>query len=93
MNHRFKIYYHEQLQKFSFDCWPIRVEIAKELKNYELSVRTSRLLESNNIKTVFDLIKFSENDLFKLDTCGIKSLVEIKLVLRRMGISLRPNDN
>lgn len=51
------------------------------IDNLELSTRSSNCLKSRNIKTIGDLIRFSEFDLLKTKNLGHKSLREIKKAL------------
>jgi len=54
----------------------------------DLSVRASNCLESENIKTVGELVKLNEEDLFKLRNFGRVTLKEIEKKLAERGLRL-----
>jgi len=54
----------------------------------DLSSRAMNCLESQEIRTVADLVKHSEADLLKLRNFGKTTLLEIKTKLREYGLSL-----
>jgi len=49
----------------------------------------SKGLPFEYVETLGDLIQLTEADLFKLKNLGRKSLLEVKLVLAELGLSLR----
>lgn len=53
-----------------------------------LTVRTTRTLKNENIKTVCELIQNREGDLLRFPNLGTKSLREIKESLAKLGLSL-----
>ena len=53
-----------------------------------LSVRTVNSLSADGIKTLYDLVQYSRNDLMKFRNFGVKSLSEIEDVLESFGLSL-----
>ena len=53
-----------------------------------LSVRTSNCLKTNNVRTIIELIKKTEDDLLKTRNFGKISLSEIKNKLYELGLSL-----
>ncbi|MBP3194517.1 MAG: DNA-directed RNA polymerase subunit alpha [Cardiobacteriaceae bacterium] len=61
---------------------------ARAVEELELTVRSLNCLRAEGINTVGDLVRRSEVDLLKLANLGKKSLVEIKSVLERDGLSL-----
>jgi len=54
----------------------------------EWSVRVSNVFKENDIKTLFDLVKCSPNELLKFHRLGRRSLNEIQEVLAQIGLSL-----
>jgi len=75
---------------------PIRPVIAEELSAklalpvsaLELSVRSAHCLESDNIRTVGDLVGYTEEKLIKIRNFGQTSLEEIKRKLEDLGLTL-----
>lgn len=67
-------------------------ELVRKLKmgiaDLDLSVRASNCLESTDVDTVFQLIKFTENDLLKIRAFGKTSLREIKRKIEDLGLEL-----
>jgi hypothetical protein len=53
-----------------------------------LTVRTSRCLRADKIKTIGDVIKYSKRDLLKFTNFGRKSLRELEEVLKKYNITL-----
>ena len=53
-----------------------------------LSVRTSNCLKTNNVRTIIELIKKTEDDLLKTRNFGKISLSEVKNKLHELGLSL-----
>jgi DNA-directed RNA polymerase alpha subunit len=60
-----------------------------EVNELMLSYRAYNCLTSNKVKTIGDLIQYSEKDLMKFRNMGNKSLAEIKQVLAELGLSLQ----
>lgn len=54
----------------------------------ELSVRSSNCFREESIKTIADLVKYSEEEMLSLRNFGKKSLTEIKELLAAMGLGL-----
>ena len=55
-----------------------------------MTVRSTNVLKSNNIWTIGELTKISENDFLKMPNGGKKSLYEIRDTLLLHGLSFRP---
>lgn len=64
-----------------------------DIKTLSFSDRTDRVLFAENIKTVGQLIVCTENRLLKTPNLGKKSLNEIKLALKNIGLSLKESSN
>lgn len=62
--------------------------LKKSVDELEISVRTHRYLRESEIKTVHDLIQYSENDL-KIKKFRPLSIEEIKELLEGMGLKLK----
>ena len=60
----------------------------KSVDELELSVRSANCLKNADIKTLFELVQKSENEMLRTKNFGRKSLNEIKEVLATMGLSL-----
>jgi len=58
------------------------------ISELELSVRSSNCLREENIKTIADLVKRTEEEMLGFKNFGKKSLVEIKELLAGMGLTL-----
>ena len=58
------------------------------MEELELSVRSANCLKSGHIKSLFDLVTKSEQEMLKFRNFGRKSLNEIKEVLSSMGLRL-----
>ena len=62
------------------------------IEELELSVRSFNCLKRASINTVQELTQRTEEDMMKVRTLGMKSLVEVKNKLAELGLSLKPND-
>jgi len=60
----------------------------KSIEELELSVRAYNCLKAANIKTIRELIIYSEDELLKFRNFGKKSLNEIKEILEKMDLFL-----
>ncbi len=60
----------------------------KSVDELELSVRSANCLKNANIRTLYELVQKSENEMLRTKNFGRKSLNEIKEVLATMGLSL-----
>jgi DNA-directed RNA polymerase subunit alpha len=69
----------------------INPALYKAVDELELSVRSYNCLKAANIRTVAELVQKTENEILKYRNFGRKSLVEIKELLDRMGLSLGMN--
>jgi DNA-directed RNA polymerase subunit alpha len=63
--------------------------LAAPLDTLELSVRSLRCMERLNIKTVGDLVDYTEADLLAAPNFGQTSLNEVRQKLAELGLSLR----
>jgi len=61
------------------------------VENLGLSVRSLNCLKRAGVRTVGDLIQYTEEDVMKLKNFGSKSLDEIKDRLAEYGLGLRPS--
>lgn len=61
------------------------------IEELDFSVRTKNCLDRENIQTIGDLVKRTEEDLMGLRNFGHKSLNEVKEKLRQFGLSLGPS--
>lgn len=69
-------------------------EKAKEIleisvKDVGFSRRTKNRLIVNGIKTLRDLVQYSEKKLLKIPYIGPKMIEEVRQILRRFGLSLK----
>jgi len=62
--------------------------LATPVSDFELSVRSQTCLEKMNVKTLADLIRFTEADLLRHKNFGETSLNEIKQLLAQKGLRL-----
>lgn len=58
-----------------------------KLKDLDISVRTLRILECNNIETVGQLVRYNKSELIRLRNFGRKSLTELDDLLESMSLS------
>ncbi len=92
----------DQLQMFiNFDEAPIDAQeeevnevqerqvelLSRNVEELELSVRSANCLKSGYIKTLFDLVTKSEQEMLKFRNFGRKSLTEISEILEGMELS------
>jgi DNA-directed RNA polymerase subunit alpha len=92
----------DQLQLFiNFDEAPIDAQeievneeqdrlvelLARHVEELELSVRSANCLKSGHIKTLFDLVTKSEQEMLKFRNFGRKSLNEIAEILEGMNLT------
>jgi len=62
--------------------------LTKSIDHLELSVRSNNCLRAAGIKSVYELVQKTEEDLLKTKNFGRKSLMEIKDTLKEMGLEL-----
>ncbi|MFW6123805.1 MAG: DNA-directed RNA polymerase subunit alpha [Acidobacteriota bacterium] len=62
--------------------------LTKSIDHLELSVRSNNCLRSAGIKSVYELVQKTEEDLLKTKNFGRKSLIEIKDTLKELGLEL-----
>lgn len=65
-------------------------ELDKQIEDLDLSVRSYNCLMRQGIRTVRQLVDYSENDLLNIRNFGVKSIEEVKDKLESMGLSLKP---
>lgn len=63
--------------------------LTKEINEMELTVRASNCLKSIGIKSIGELIGFSEEELYATRRIGHKSINQIKEELAKLGLSLK----
>ena len=61
--------------------------LAKNLEEFDLSVRTANCLKNANIQTVRELVSKSEREILEIKNFGKKSLEELQELLERLGLS------
>ena len=66
--------------------------LSMNIEDLDLSVRPLNCLKRAGILTVEDLIKRSEDDMLKVRNLGRKSLDEVIMKLKNMGLSLYNKD-
>jgi DNA-directed RNA polymerase subunit alpha len=66
----------------------INPALYKSVDELELSVRSYNCLKAANIRTVAELVQKNETEILKYRNFGRKSLVEIKELLEKLGLSL-----
>jgi DNA-directed RNA polymerase subunit alpha len=62
--------------------------LSKSVDMLDLSVRSKNCLDSENILTIGELVRFSEQELLKVRNFGKTSLKEVKSKLSALGLSL-----
>lgn len=65
----------------------LRARLARPIDDFGLSVRSLNSLKNSNIRTLKDLVEFSEDDLLKVKNVGEKALSEIAELLQREGLN------
>lgn len=60
-----------------------------EIDQWDLSTRSTTVLENYDVRTVGDLIKLTKNDLIRYKNFGKKSLNEIQKRLAEVGLKLK----
>jgi len=66
----------------------LKERLALPISDLDLSVRASNCLESENVKTIGDLVRLSEPDLLAMKNFGKTSLREVEQKLGNVGLSL-----
>ena len=67
--------------------------LSMSIEDLELSVRSSNCLRRAGINTVEELCNKTSDDMMKVRNLGKKSLDEVLLKLKEMGLHLRPNED
>ncbi|MGE5141998.1 MAG: DNA-directed RNA polymerase subunit alpha [Acidobacteriota bacterium] len=65
----------------------LAASLARSIDDLGLSVRSVNSLKNSNIRTLGDLVQYSETDLLKVKNVGEKALGEIADLLRREGLN------
>ncbi len=65
----------------------LRQRLARAIDDFGLSVRSLNSLKNSSIRTLRDLVEFSEDDLLKVKNVGDKALGEIADLLQREGLN------
>ncbi|MCB1008099.1 MAG: DNA-directed RNA polymerase subunit alpha [Acidobacteria bacterium] len=63
------------------------VLLARNLEEFDLSVRTANCLKNASIQTLRDLVSRSEKDILEIKNFGKKSLEELQELLGRLGLA------
>lgn len=66
---------------------PLRMRLSRLIDDFGLSVRSLNSLKNSNIRTLQDLVQFSQEDLLKVKNVGEKALQEIAELLQREGLN------
>lgn len=66
-------------------------KLKQPVSDLELSVRSTNCLRGANIRTIADLVQKGEPEMLKYRNFGKKSLAEIQVMLKSMGLSLGMN--
>lgn len=61
------------------------------LIDMELSVRTYHCLRNANCKTIGDVVQHTEHELLSMPNFGRRSLLELRDMLKAMGLTMRAN--
>lgn len=61
-----------------------------EISTLKISTRIQNILEENGIKTVGDVIKYSESELNEVEGMGEKGIKEVKKAISKFGAILKP---
>jgi DNA-directed RNA polymerase subunit alpha len=65
----------------------LRQRLGRPIDDFGLSVRSLNSLKNSNIRTLKDLVEFSEDDLLKVKNVGEKALSEIAELLGKEGLN------
>ncbi|HET7425094.1 MAG TPA: DNA-directed RNA polymerase subunit alpha C-terminal domain-containing protein, partial [Gemmatimonadales bacterium] len=65
----------------------LRLRLSRPIDDFGLSVRSLNSLKNSNIRTLKDLVEFTEDDLLKVKNVGEKALTEIAELLQREGLN------
>lgn len=78
-------------KKVNEDKLRIAGNLRKSVEELELSVRSYNCLKNADIRTIYELVTKSDQEMLKTRNFGRKSLNEIKEILTEMGLSLGMN--
>lgn len=79
------------VKKINEDKLRVASNLRKSVEELELSVRSYNCLKNADIKTIFELVTKSDQEMLKTRNFGRKSLNEIKEILTDMGLALGMN--
>jgi DNA-directed RNA polymerase subunit alpha len=65
----------------------LRDKLGRLIDDFGLSVRSLNSLKNSNIRTLSDLVQYTEDELLKVKNVGEKALGEIADLLRREGLN------
>ncbi len=65
----------------------LRTRLSRLIDDFGLSVRSLNSLKNSNIRTLKDLVEFTQEDLLKVKNVGEKALQEIAELLQREGLN------
>jgi DNA-directed RNA polymerase subunit alpha len=65
----------------------LKALLGRLIDDFGLSVRSLNSLKNSNIRTIRDLVAFTEDELLKVKNVGEKALAEIRELLQREGLS------
>jgi DNA-directed RNA polymerase subunit alpha len=65
----------------------LRQQLGRLIDDFGLSVRSLNSLKNSNIRTLRDLVEFSEEELLKVKNVGEKAVAEIADLLQREGLN------
>jgi DNA-directed RNA polymerase subunit alpha len=66
----------------------LKERLALPISDLDLSVRASNCLESENVRTIGDLVRLNEPELLNLKNFGKTSLREVRIKLQNVGLDL-----
>jgi DNA-directed RNA polymerase subunit alpha len=66
---------------------PLRARLDRLIDDFGLSVRSLNSLKNSNIRTLKDLVEFSQEELLKVKNVGEKAVQEIAELLQREGLN------
>lgn len=78
----------EKISKFLCSFGKDRILEGKVIEDLPLTVRTMRCLQAEDIKTVEQLLKIPQSELFKIPNFGRKSFVELRNCIKNLGFEL-----
>jgi len=77
------------MKKVDYEPFSANLRHQRILYSYEMSIRTATCLESLDIHTIDQLIKWSEAELLNTKNIGRKSITELKNILSGLDLELK----